>query len=406
MRTSTEVLTRKPARKAWSISASTLAAAVAATLAGCASLEPTPRKPSYFLSVQDGRVGLVDGKPVTRSAPDTLTVIELSGGHMRVVQQIQVPTSLVGPPSSIAVAPGGRMALVTAATQRDPADASKVLPNDLLSVVALDPSGAAAPLVVAGVRTGSGASGVSINREGTLALVANRVEGSISVIAIDGLNVQVVGKLALGEKAGPAHVAFTPDGKRALVSRDGDNRISLLRIDGRKVTLDAREISAGLRPYGLDVSPDGKRAAVTNLGAGQGDADTISLIDLQLQPPRVVDTVTVGQTPEGLFFSPDGRRVGVSVIDGSNKPQVSPFHGTATYRLFDIDDGNRLRPAGQLSGGQWLQGHAFSPDGRLVLVQDAANREIRLYRIAKGTLSDSGERVQMEGAPSAIKLWR
>ncbi|WP_317925036.1 YncE family protein, partial [Cupriavidus sp. TA19] len=252
---------------------------------------------------------------------------------------------------------------------------------------------------------GAGASGISINRAGTLALVANRTEGSVSVLAIEGEQVQAVGKLQLGDKSGPAHVAFTPDGRRALVSRDGDNRVSLLAIDGRSVTLDPRELYAGLRPYGLDVSPDGAWAAVTNLGAGQGDADTISLIDLRVQPPRVVDTVTVGQTPEGIFFSPDGRLVGVTVIDGSNKPQASAFHGTARYRLFSIE-GGRLRQAAQLAGGQWLQGHAFTPDGNAVLVQDAANRQIRLYRNVGGTLADSGERVQLDGAPAALKLWR
>ena len=384
---------------------SALTVAAAATLAACAGAPPAQDGSSYFLSVQDGRAGLVDGKSVVRDAADTLAVIELAAGRLRVAQQVAVPTSLVGPPSSIAIAPGGRLALVSAATRRDPADAGKVAAFDLVSVVALDPSGSASPRVVASVRTGPGASGISINRAGTLALVANRVEGSVSVLAIEGEQVQPVGKLMLGDKSGPAHVAFTPDGRRALVSRDGDNRISLLAVEGRSVTLDQRELHAGLRPYGLDVSPDGAWAAVTNLGVGQGDSDTISLIDLQARPPRVVDTATVGQTPEGIFFSPDGCTVGVTVIDGSNKPQSSAFHGTARYRLFAID-GGRLRPAAQLVGGQWLQGHAFTPDGRAVLVQDAANRQIRLYRNVGGTLADTGERVQLEGAPAALKLWR
>jgi DNA-binding beta-propeller fold protein YncE len=340
-----------------------------------------------------------------RNAPDTLAVIEVSGGRLRVAQQIEMPTSLIGPPSSIAIAPDGRLALISAATRRDPADATKVATYDLVSVVALDPTGTTPPRVVGSVTTGAGASGISINRAGTLALVANRVEGSVSVLAIDGQQVQVIDKLMLGDKSGPAHVAFTPDGRRALVSRDGDNRISLLVIDGRSVTLDKRELYAGLRPYGLDVSVDGAWAAVTNLGAGQGDADTISLIDLQAQPPRVVDTVTVGQTPEGIFFTPDGRTLGVTVIDGSNKPQASPFHGTASYRLYTIDNG-RLRPTANLVGGQWLQGHAFTTDGRAVLVQDAANQQIRLYRNVSGKLTDTGQRVQLDGAPAAIKLWR
>lgn len=382
-----------------------LLVACSVTLAACAGVPGDNPQASYFLSVQDGRAGLVDGKGVVRDASDSLAVVELSAGRMRLAHQLTMPTSLVGPPSSIAIAPGGRLALVSAATRRDADDARKVVPHDLVSVVALDPSGQAAPRVISSLQTGAGASGVSINRSGTLALVANRVEGTVSVLAIDAEQVRAVGKVALGEKSAPAHVAFTPDGRRALVSRDGDSRISLLAIDGRTVTLESRELHAGLRPYGLDVSSDGAWAAVTNLGGGFGDADTISLIDLRSANPRVVDTVTVGQTPEGIFFSPDGRRLAVTVIDGSNKPQSSPFHGTARYRLFDIAAG-RLKPASELVGGQWLQGHAFSADGSVVLVQDAAQRQIRLYRINDGSLADTGERLQLEAAPAALKFWR
>jgi DNA-binding beta-propeller fold protein YncE len=380
------------------------AGVVVAALAGCTTASTTAFRPAYFLSTQDGRVGLDDGKPVVRNSPDSLAIIVLEGNGLRLVHQIDMPTSLVGPPSSIAVAPNSRLALISAATRRDPADASKVIAHDLVSVVALD-AGDGAPKVVAQLRTGAGASGISINPAGTLALVANRVEGSISTLVIEADQVRVAGKLMLGDKASPAHVAFTPDGRRALVTRDGDNRISLLAVTGQTVALEPREIFAGLRPYGLDVSSDGAWAAVTNLGAGQGDADTMSLIDLRTQPPRVVDTVTAGQTPEGVFFSPDGKMVGVSVIDGSNKPRSSPFYGAATYRLFGVDAG-KLKPHAQLQGGQWLQGHAFAPDGKSILVQDAVSRAVRLYRYDGATVHDSGQSLPFEGAPSTLKFWR
>lgn len=207
------------------------AGAAVALLAACAAGVQAPARAEYFLSLQDGRAGLSDGAPQVRNAADTLAVVELSGGGLRVVQQLAMPTSLVGPPSSIAVAPGGRMALVTASTRRDPSNEGKVVPYDLVSVVALDPAGLVQPRVVASLHKGAGAAGVSINRAGTLALVANRIEGSTSVLAIDAQEVRVVDKVALGEKLGPAHVAFTPDGRHALISRD-DNRISMLAIDG------------------------------------------------------------------------------------------------------------------------------------------------------------------------------
>src|SRR5205807_2292041 len=79
-------------------------------------------------------------------------------------------------------------------------------------------------------------AGVSINRAGTLALVANRSEGTVSVFSIAGHTLTPVGKISLGDdKSGPSHVAIAPDGKTALVTRDNDHKISVLSIDGTKV---------------------------------------------------------------------------------------------------------------------------------------------------------------------------
>src|SRR5262249_58497686 len=114
-----------------------------------------------------------------------------------------------------------------------------------------------------------------------------------------------VGKINWGDdKSGPSHVAITPDGKTALVTRDGDNKISVLSIDGNKVEHTKRDISAGLRAYGLVIHPNGKIAVVANIGTGSGDAHTGSGIDIEGKPARGVLTATVGQNPEGIALLP------------------------------------------------------------------------------------------------------
>ena len=176
--------------------------------------------------------------------------------------------------------------------------------------------------MLATLQAGKGAAGVSINKAGTLALVANREEGTVSVFTISGTTVTPAGKVTVGEREirpEPRRV-HRPDGKSALVTRDADNRIVVLSIDGSKVEVTKREIAAGLRPYGIDIAAKGEVAVVANIGVGSGDADTISVIDLKLDPPRVVNTYTVGQTPEGIKISPDGKFVAVTVMNGSNKP--------------------------------------------------------------------------------------
>src|SRR4029453_112401 len=144
----------------------------------------------------------------------------------------------------------------------------KRVPNNTMSVVDLK---ATPPKVIATLETGKNPAGLSITRQGTLALVANRGEGTVSVYTIQGKTVTPAGKVAIADdKSGTSHATITPEGKLALVSRDGDDRISVLSIDGTKVEYTKRDLSAGLRPYGIDISKDGAVAAVPNIARGGG----------------------------------------------------------------------------------------------------------------------------------------
>src|SRR5438552_18338521 len=242
------------------------------------------------LSANDGKAVLIDGvnSVPANPTPDTVTIIDLSAASPKVLAELQAPASVVRPPLSVAVARDESFALVTGASKVDPSDPKKTVPDDKLTVIDLK---ASPPKVSAQLQAGKGAAGVSMNRAGTLALVANRSEGTVSVFSIAGNSLTPVGKVNLGDdKSGPSHVAITPDGKTALVTRDGDNKISVLSIDGNKVEDTKRE--AGIHPYGLGIHPNGKDAVVANIGVGSGDADSVSLIDIEAKPAGVVQTVT------------------------------------------------------------------------------------------------------------------
>jgi len=355
------------------------------------------------VSTNDNKVALVNGatQVVRNPAPDTLTIIDLGASPPKVLAEIPVPGSVVGPPFSVALTPDERLALVASAMKVDPSDPTKQVPDNRLSVVDV---AASPPRVIATLETGAGPSGLSVNRQGTLALVANRSEGTVSVFAISGQTVSPVGKVAIAPAAsGTSHVAITPDGKTALVTRDGDHFISMLSIDGSKVEYTKRDLSAGLRPYGIDVSRDGSVAAVANIGRGGGDNDTISLIDLEAKPPRVVETVTVGQTPEGIKISPDGKIVAVVTMNGSNKPRESPFYGDAGKLLLYRIEGKRLLPVAAAWIGHWSQGVAFSADGKTVLVGNMVERNVQVLRWDGTALRDLGERIAVNGGPAAVR---
>ena len=341
----------------------------------------------------NGKVVVVPNAP-----PDTVSVIDLNVFPPRLVGEVQAPTSAVGPPTSVAVAPDESFALVTAARRKHPSDPGKVIPDSRVSVIDLK-----GLKVLQTLQAGEGASGVSINRAGTLALVANRGEGTVSVFTLRGATVAPAGKIPVGEgNSGPSHVVFTPDGKRALVTRDGDNGLTLLAIDGEKVTV-TRTFYAGLRPYGAAITPDGRYAVVANIGRGQGDNDTASLIDLSANPPRTVDTITVGPTPEGITVSPDGRYAAVVIHDGSTRAPDSPLYTPqGKVVLLGIANG-RLTKLSEERIGRWSQGAAFSRDSRTLLVQNMVERNIMVFRIELNELRDTLHRIALSGGGAALR---
>jgi DNA-binding beta-propeller fold protein YncE len=354
------------------------------------------------VSANDGKMVLEDGVANVRKVPlpDTVSIIDLSGPSPHIVAELPAPASVVGPPASVAVAPDESFALVTGAMKLDPADPTKAVPDDKLSVIDLKSS---PPKVLATLQAGAGAAGVSINRAATLALVANRNEGTVSVFTISGNTLTPAGKIALGDaKSGPSHVVFSRDGATALVTRDSDNRISVLSVDGTKVDYTKRDLFAGLRPYQIDTTGNGDVAVVANIGASGGDADSISLIDMRAKPIRVANTVSVGQTPEGMKMSPDAGYVAVNVVNGSNKPRTSPFFNDfgllKIYRIAGTD----LIPVTEARIGHWCQGIVWSKDSKNLLVECMVENEIQAFSFDGKTLT-RGVPVAMKVSPAGIR---
>src|SRR6266545_3066000 len=140
------------------------------------TLMPFAASAQLVVSAQDGKATLVDGVNVVPPSPvaDYAAIIDLGATPPKVIGEVPAPASVVGPPQSVAIASDQSIALVTGAMKVDPADPKKLVPNNALTIIDLKSS---PPKVLATLEAGLGAAGVSINKAGTLALVANRSEG-------------------------------------------------------------------------------------------------------------------------------------------------------------------------------------------------------------------------------------
>jgi DNA-binding beta-propeller fold protein YncE len=357
----------------------------------------------FLVVANDNKVVLVDGKVTVVDKPpsDTVSIIDIGQFPPKVITEFNAPASVVGPPLTVAVTPDSSLALVTAGMQIDPKDPKKQAKFNKLTVIDLT---ASPPKAIATLDAGAGAAGVSVNRKGDMALVANRGEGTVSVFSIKGKTVTKTDTIKVDdEKSGPSHAAISPDGATALVTQDGNHKVSILHIKDGKITVDKRKLAAGVRPYGADISPNGRIAAVANLGVSAADAHTVSIVDMQAKPIRVVNHVTVGQTPEGILFSPDGEYLAVQIMNGSNQSPKSPFYnGTGRLIIYRVD-GTDLIPVAAGRTGHWGQGIAFSSNGRYIFTQNMVEKNLMVFQWQSGRLEDTGHRVPVSGGSAAMR---
>jgi DNA-binding beta-propeller fold protein YncE len=354
------------------------------------------------VSANDGKAVLVNGVNTVplNPADDTVTIIDLGVSPPKVIGELKAPSSVAGPPQNVAIAPDESIALVSSNMKLDPADPKKLVPDNRLSVIDLK---ATPPVVIGTLETGLGPAGISINRAGTLALVANRNEGTVSIFTVSGKTLTAAGKVDLGNpRSGPSSVAFSPDGKMALVSRDGDHKISVLSVDGNKVEDTKRTITGGFRPYAIQVSPKGDVAVVGNQGGNTGDIDTINVIDLKGKAPRIVNTLDVGQIVEGLAFSNDGNYVALTAQDGSGRAPNHPFYNDNGLVVVFSVNGANLTKIAEAKIGKWNQGVVWSRDGKTLLAQSMAENSLSILSFDGKSLKVMGE-IKVTGGPAGLR---
>jgi DNA-binding beta-propeller fold protein YncE len=302
-------------------------------LAGAAQAAP------YMIVGNDEKLVWDDqGKPVL-SAPgrDSVLILDLAEPEApKVVANLPVKNSIVGPPVNLAITPDGALALVADSVNvTKDGEALKQEPDSKVYVIDLR---ANPPRVVTSLTTGKQPSGLDISPNGDQALVANRGDGTVTLLSIRGTEVVIADTVTLGSPADQvAHVVFTPDAGRALAVKFAGHKVSVIEIKDGKLAYNKLDLPTGLWPYNVAVAPSGKIALTAdngNAGASDGSVDTVSVIDLEANPPRIVDRVVVGDGPEGLAVSPRGDLAVAANLRGGNSAKTAYFYSpTGTISL-------------------------------------------------------------------------
>ncbi|MFL6653958.1 MAG: YncE family protein [Sulfurifustis sp.] len=376
-------------------------------LASCATMSPPPsgKRELMIVGLDEKQSWDEAGKPVV-SPPgkDVVAIVDIGTDPLapKTVVTLPLANTIFGPPVNLAITPDEKLALVANSMNVvEEGGVWKPVPDNRIWVIDLT---ANPPALIDTVTGGKQPSGMSINRAGNLALVANRADGSISVLRISGKKVELIDTVTIGEQV--AHVVFTPDGKRALAAKFPGHKVAFLDVNGEKVTYNKQDLPTGLWPYNLDVTADGKLALTAdngNMGSADGHVDTVSVIDLEANPPRVIDKVVVGDAPEGFAISPTGKLAVAVLLRGTNAAKSAfYYHRNATVVALKID-GKKVTRTNEAEVRGLPEGVVFSDDGRYIYVGNFIDQDISILRVDGDQIVNTGKSLQLSGHPASMR---
>jgi DNA-binding beta-propeller fold protein YncE len=377
----------------------------AASLALLASTAGPALAAPFMIVGNDEKPGVdAQGKPVVNPAGnDTVAIFDLAKPEdPKLVVALKLENSIVGPPTNLAISPNGSIALVAdSMTVTEDNGTRKLAPTDKVFVIDMK---ANPPKLAQTVTVGKQPSGLSFSPKGDMALVANRADGTVSVLKIDGTNVTQTGTVPVSP--GVSHVVFTPDGRRALALKSPDNKVALLDIDGDKVGYNKLDIPTYPFPYNIVVSPDSKLALTADNGSGgssDGNADAVTVIDLEGAHPHAISHVTVGDAPEGLAISPKGNLAAALNVEGSNMKQAWFYHQNGSVTILRIQ-GKTVTPIKTIEVGAFPEPMAFSPDGRYLYVGNYADQDFSILKVDGTNVINTGKRFKSGGHPASMRM--
>jgi YVTN family beta-propeller protein len=140
---------------------------------------------------------------------------------------------------------------------------------------------------------------LALSADGEVLAVANPDNNTVTFFDTSRPTPRLIDEVPVGRE--PNGVGLSPDGREAYVANTLDGTVSVLKLNGseRKVKLH-KVLTVGTEPYGVAVTPNGDKVYVTN-------ARSNSVTVINARNNHVLDTIEgVGIEPRGLAITNDG----------------------------------------------------------------------------------------------------
>lgn len=350
---------------------------------------------------------------ILKTAPgnDAVLVFDLNDpANPRKLANVPLINSVFGPPTNLALTPDQSLAVVTNAVnwvQNDPNDptAWQTEPDTRLHLLDMTTT---PPQLVHTAHSDKQPSGIAISPDGKTLAVANRNAKTVTFFSINAPEKKLEPRQSVPVEGQASAVAFDAAGGRVLVSKFSEHAVGVIEnTPGGWAYHPDQELTVGRWPYNLQVSRADGLALVANNGKEgfpDGHTDTVSVIDLDTSPPRVIDHVVVGDGPEGLAISPDGKLALVPILQGSAALfEDKWFHNPIGKVVVLKIDGKKVTKTQELPVGGFPEGVGFNQDGTYAYIGNLTTDSMTVLKIDGDQVSIVHKAIKLPGHPASLR---
>ena len=200
------------------------------------------------------------------------------------------------------------------------------------------------------IGSGSYAEGVDISPDGKTLYVAKYTNPGV-VTVINTADMTVKDNITVGVT--PYGVCVSPDGSKVVVANLKDATVSIINTQTNKVVA---TLPVGISPHGVCISPNGEYAYVANWFF-----NTVTVLNIKNY--SVLTTIGVGNNPNGICISQDGQKVYVANFSDGTVSVINTGTNTVSSTISVVSN-----------AGCW--GVSLSSDGKKLYVSDQNSYDV------------------------------
>ncbi|MFQ6042236.1 MAG: DUF1326 domain-containing protein [Candidatus Poribacteria bacterium] len=211
--------------------------------------------------------------------------------------------------------------------------------------------------IVGTIRAGAGAEGVAVNPYTRTAVVANQIDGTVSLI--DLTTQKVTKTISVGNRTiGPAVNPYT---NIAVVANRGDNTASIIDLSSGVVK---KHIPVGKNPVCIGMDAVRNIAVVPNM-----DSNDVSVIDLKEE--KVVKTIPVGAIPVCMHWD----------VNPYTNQAITALLGENALSVIDLEEGVEIQ---KIPVGIAPIGASLNPYTNMAVVPNSGSNDVSIVDLTAG----------------------